>query len=87
MSELTEVEKIIASINDADEIEIMEFDFDPCFSLLKALEQANKELKEKFEQVESMVHSGQYFSAEEMLEELLKVLMSDASPKEPNSHE
>ena len=35
---MIEVEEIIKSIQDADEIEIPEFDFDPCFHRLRKME-------------------------------------------------
>ena len=34
----SKAEKIIAKINEADEVEIMEFDFDECFTYLRELE-------------------------------------------------
>lgn len=44
---MSEVESIIKKINEADEVEIMEFDFEPCFKLMREMEaKQEKILKE-----------------------------------------
>ena len=35
---MSKAEQIIKTIEEADEIEIMEFDFDPCFEYLRKME-------------------------------------------------
>ncbi len=37
---MSKVESIIKKINDADEVEILEFDFEPCFKLMREMEKA-----------------------------------------------
>lgn len=37
---MSKAEEIIGSINNACEVEIMEFDFDPCFDLMRKMEAA-----------------------------------------------
>jgi len=37
---MSNVERIIEKIEQADEVEIMEFDFDPCFRLMREMEEA-----------------------------------------------
>lgn len=46
---MSEVEEIIKSIQDADEIEILEFDFEPCFHRLRKMEEVLKELISMYE--------------------------------------
>lgn len=38
--QMSQVEKIIKGIEQADEIEIMEYDFEPCFRLMREMEDA-----------------------------------------------
>ncbi len=42
----SKAEGIIKKIQEADEIEIMEFDFDPCFEYLRKMEAALREIAE-----------------------------------------
>ncbi len=46
---MSEVEEIIKSIEDADEIEILGFDFEPCFHRLRKMEEILKELIDRYE--------------------------------------
>lgn len=46
---MSEVEEIIKNIEHADEIEILEFDFDPCFQLMREMESALNKCKETFD--------------------------------------
>lgn len=54
---IIDVEKIITKIQEADEIEIMEFDFDECFTALREmkyeLEKTNKQLSQYKDVVEA----------------------------------
>jgi hypothetical protein len=43
---MSELENIIKAIDEADEVEIMEFDFKPCFKLMRELEQERDQLKD-----------------------------------------
>jgi len=43
---MSKVEAIIKAIEEADEIEIMEFDFEPCFKLMREMEESLIELGE-----------------------------------------
>ena len=45
---MSKSEQIIKSIEDADEIEILEFDFEPCFHRLRNMETLLKEAAELF---------------------------------------
>lgn len=47
MGEMSNVEQIIANIEQADEVEIMEFNFDPCFRLMREMEDAMKEFVDR----------------------------------------
>jgi hypothetical protein len=46
------VEEIIEDIEQADEVEIMEFDFDPCFRLMRDMEAAMKTFVERVDKGE-----------------------------------
>ena len=46
---MSEVTRIIERIEQADECEIMEFDFEPCFELMKEMETALKICKNTFD--------------------------------------
>ena len=50
---MNEVEEIIKKIIDADECEIMEFDFDPCFQLMRDMEARIAELEKKIQEAMS----------------------------------
>lgn len=42
---MSKVEKIINEISKADEVEIMEFDFKPCFAMMREMETVIKKAK------------------------------------------
>lgn len=42
---MSKVEKIIKEISEADDVEIMEFDFKPCFALMREMEAVIKKAK------------------------------------------
>lgn len=44
---MSKVEKFINEISEADEVEIMEFDFKPCFDLMRNMEAAMKTFVER----------------------------------------
>lgn len=49
---MSKAEEIIGSINNASEVEIMEFDFDPCFDYLREMESAMKLLVDRVDKGE-----------------------------------
>ena len=51
---MSKAEEIIKAIDEADEVEIMEFDFDPCFEYLREMESALKEIVGRFEKKQSL---------------------------------
>ena len=50
---MNDAEVIIKSILDADEIEILEFDFEPCFTLLRRLHYENDKLRKGLDKIEA----------------------------------
>ncbi|WP_422134986.1 hypothetical protein [Endozoicomonas sp. ALD040] len=47
---MSKAEELIKQIEEADEIEILEFDFDPCFAYMREMESALKEITARFQE-------------------------------------
>ena len=84
---MSDVEDIISAIENADEVEIMEFNFNPCFNKLRSLEQeleaAKAEIKSNISELKKTYELISYWADDSRNKELeIKALRSQPTPRE-----